>query len=113
MKVDQPLHFPDDTFDRVMAIGVLQTLTDPSVACREIWRVLKPGGLFVIVHVPKPAYYGGLETYSFPMGKVCLRLARTGSVGRCAARCKAYTLQMTADVGDHADAIVAPCTTSS
>jgi ubiquinone/menaquinone biosynthesis C-methylase UbiE len=57
MNVDQPLHFPDRHFEHVIAISVLQALTNPAATCREVWRVLKPGGSLVVLHVPKPAYH--------------------------------------------------------
>ncbi|MEO7062101.1 MAG: methyltransferase domain-containing protein [Lapillicoccus sp.] len=39
------LDFPDDTFDVVHAHQVLQHLTDPVAALREMRRVCRPGGL--------------------------------------------------------------------
>ena len=39
------LRFPDDTFDVVHAHQVLQHLTDPVAALREMRRVCRPGGL--------------------------------------------------------------------
>jgi ubiquinone/menaquinone biosynthesis C-methylase UbiE len=57
MNVDQPLQFPDQHFHHVIAISVLQTVANPAATCREVWRVLKSGGSFVVLHVPKPAYH--------------------------------------------------------
>jgi ubiquinone/menaquinone biosynthesis C-methylase UbiE len=57
MNVDQRLLFPDHYFDHAIAISVLQAVSDPHATCREVWRVLKPGGSFVVLHVAKPAYH--------------------------------------------------------
>jgi ubiquinone/menaquinone biosynthesis C-methylase UbiE len=57
MNVDEPLLFPDHHFHHVIAISVLQAVTNPVATCREVWRILKPGGSLVILHVPKPAYH--------------------------------------------------------
>jgi len=40
--------FPDNTFDGVMCLGVMEYLNSDEPALREIWRVLKPGGQAVI-----------------------------------------------------------------
>lgn len=44
------LPFPNATFDRVLVANVLQHLTpvDQAAAVAEIWRVLKPGGRYVV-----------------------------------------------------------------
>ena len=57
MNVDKPLAFPDHHFHHVIAISVLQAVTNPAATCREVWRILKPGGSLVVLHVPKPAYH--------------------------------------------------------
>jgi len=40
--------FPDNTFDAVLSLGVLQFLEAEQRALREMWRVLRPGGHAVI-----------------------------------------------------------------
>jgi SAM-dependent methyltransferase len=47
--VEQGLAFPDASFDRVIAIHVLEHLPNLPVALDEVRRVLKPGGVFEIV----------------------------------------------------------------
>jgi SAM-dependent methyltransferase len=44
-----PLEFPDDWFDRVLAIHVLEHLDNLPAALDEIARVLKPSGRFSVV----------------------------------------------------------------
>lgn len=45
----EKLPFSDNTFDVVFARAVLHHTTDLSAACREFFRVLKPGGRFIAV----------------------------------------------------------------
>jgi SAM-dependent methyltransferase len=47
--VQQPLPFDDASFDRVLAIHVLEHLPDLPAALTQIRRVLKPGGRFIAV----------------------------------------------------------------
>jgi ubiquinone/menaquinone biosynthesis C-methylase UbiE len=44
---------PDETYDQVIAVAVIEYLKTPDRALAEIARVLKPGGLAVVT-VPKP-----------------------------------------------------------
>ena len=46
------LPFPDGTFDRIIAAEVLEHLPEDERAMRELFRVLKPGGL-IAVTVPR------------------------------------------------------------
>jgi ubiquinone/menaquinone biosynthesis C-methylase UbiE len=46
-------NFPDDCFDAVVCAEVLEHLYDPLVAIKEAYRVLKPGGVYVVT-VPSP-----------------------------------------------------------
>jgi len=44
------LEFPDNHFDLVMAAYVITTVQDPYKVCREIHRVVKPGGRIIAVN---------------------------------------------------------------
>src|SRR3989344_3509762 len=39
---------PDQFFDAVVAMGLMEYVNDESAALREIRRVLKPGGIFIV-----------------------------------------------------------------
>lgn len=41
-------HFDEGQFETVFAVEVLEHVVDPATAVKEIHRVLKPGGLFVL-----------------------------------------------------------------
>ena len=45
------LHYPDDTFDGVIAVEVLEHIPDPETGLSEAMRVLKPGG-YAITALP-------------------------------------------------------------
>lgn len=45
--VSEKIPFEDNTFDVVYARAVLHHMSDLEVACQEIHRVLKPGGMFI------------------------------------------------------------------
>jgi 2-polyprenyl-6-hydroxyphenyl methylase/3-demethylubiquinone-9 3-methyltransferase len=53
--VDEGLHFPDNFFDAVTCIAVLEHVFNPPNLVKEIHRVLKPGGIF-LVQVPNIAW---------------------------------------------------------
>jgi ubiquinone/menaquinone biosynthesis C-methylase UbiE len=42
------LPYPDETFDLVFALGVVQYSADPARVIEECWRVLKPGGEAIV-----------------------------------------------------------------
>lgn len=44
------LEFPDNHFDVIMAAYVITTVQDPYQVCREILRVVKPGGRIIAVN---------------------------------------------------------------
>jgi SAM-dependent methyltransferase len=45
--VEEPLTFPDGSFDAVVAGELLEHLRFPDALVAEVWRVLRPGGVFV------------------------------------------------------------------
>jgi ubiquinone/menaquinone biosynthesis C-methylase UbiE len=59
LDLDHPFPLPARQFDGAIAISVLQALTDPAGTLREVWRVLKPQGVLVVLHAPRPAYRTG------------------------------------------------------
>jgi ubiquinone/menaquinone biosynthesis C-methylase UbiE len=61
--LNQRLDFPDAHFDHVISISVLQVMTDPVCTLRELWRVLKPNGTLVLLHVPRP------DCHNLPLGE--------------------------------------------
>lgn len=58
------LPFRDCSFDAVLAHSVLETITDPLRALREVYRVLRPGALLGAASVE----YGGLLLSADPTG---------------------------------------------
>ena len=50
----EELPFEDDTFDTVVETLVFCSVEDVEAAIGEIWRVLKPGGIFIFIDHVKP-----------------------------------------------------------
>jgi ubiquinone/menaquinone biosynthesis C-methylase UbiE len=44
--VTQPLPFADESFDLVASLHLLQEVSAPSLVFEEVYRILKPGGVF-------------------------------------------------------------------
>ena len=64
------LEFPDNTFDVVMAAYVITTVQDPHRVCREIHRVVKPGGQIIAVNHTRSqngSYWGRVEDVMAPV----------------------------------------------
>lgn len=56
------LPFADDTFDRLVANHVLEHIVDDEAALREMYRVLRPGGLAILM---VPVVAARTEDYGF------------------------------------------------
>ena len=110
----EQLPFPDKKFDLVFARAVLHHLTDMRSACREFFRVLKPGGRFIAVreHVisrpedlelflnihPLHHLYGGenaflLEDYITPISEAGLEIQQVISPLESPINFAPHTLQ--------------------
>lgn len=64
------LEFPDNHFDAVMAAYVITTVQDPQQVCREILRVVKPGGQIIAVNHTRSqngSFWGRLEDVMAPV----------------------------------------------
>jgi len=71
------LDFPDNHFDAVMAAYVITTVQDPHKVCREILRVVKPGGQIIAVNHTRSqngSLWGRVEDVLAP---VCVRIGFT------------------------------------
>ena len=55
--LNKRLYFPDARFDHAINISVLQVASDPAFTLTELWRVLRPGGTLVLLHVPRPRFH--------------------------------------------------------
>ena len=48
MTCSEHLPYPDRSFDRIIMVDAFHHLADQAMTVKEMWRVLKPGGLIVI-----------------------------------------------------------------
>lgn len=56
------LEFPDNTFDLVLCLSVIEHIVEDSLAASEMGRVLKPGGMLVITTPIGPAWQQRSDT---------------------------------------------------
>lgn len=56
-EVKDTLEFPDNYFDYVTMLAVIEHLPQPEELIGEIWRVLKPNGRLIITTPPKSAEF--------------------------------------------------------
>jgi phosphatidylethanolamine/phosphatidyl-N-methylethanolamine N-methyltransferase len=64
------LEFPDNSFDVVMAAYVITTVEDPYQVCREMLRVVKPGGQIIAINHSRSengSHLGKLEDLLAPI----------------------------------------------
>ncbi|MBN2167937.1 MAG: methyltransferase domain-containing protein, partial [Actinobacteria bacterium] len=65
------LPFKDGSFDGVFMVAALHHLPDPAAALKEVKRVLKPGGIFVVGTEPNTWQHKTI----YPIGNFILKLA--------------------------------------
>jgi phosphatidylethanolamine/phosphatidyl-N-methylethanolamine N-methyltransferase len=64
------LEFPDNHFDAVISAYVITTVQDPYQVCREILRVVKPGGQIIVINhtrSPNGRVLGKIEDFLAPV----------------------------------------------
>jgi ubiquinone/menaquinone biosynthesis C-methylase UbiE len=55
--------FANDSFDFLVCCAAFKNFTQPIVALREMWRVLKPSGTALIIDLRRDVPYGTLQQY--------------------------------------------------
>jgi len=71
------LEFPSDHFDSVIAAYVITTVQDPHLVCREILRVVKPGGNIMVIGHTRCANGSLLGKIEDLLAPVCVRIGFT------------------------------------
>eukprot|EP00613_Pedinella_sp_CCMP2098_P059065 CAMPEP_0171861104 /NCGR_PEP_ID=MMETSP0992-20121227/26882_1 /TAXON_ID=483369 /ORGANISM="non described non described, Strain CCMP2098" /LENGTH=604 /DNA_ID=CAMNT_0012483059 /DNA_START=8 /DNA_END=1820 /DNA_ORIENTATION=+ len=59
--LDLKLPFEDASFDAVVCVNTMEYLTDARAVFREVYRVLKPGGVCEVLFLSQGSYEGGEE----------------------------------------------------
>lgn len=67
--LNEKLPFPENEFDVVISLAILEHLLNPELSLEEIHRVLKPGGILLLT---TPSIYSKpiLEFFSFKLGLI-------------------------------------------
>lgn len=63
------LPFPDEWFDRVILIHLLEGALHPASALREVWRVLRPGGRLLVVVPNRGGLWARHDSTPFGWGR--------------------------------------------
>ncbi len=71
------LEFPDNHFDAVISAYVITTVQDPHKVCREILRVVKPGGQIIVINHTRSPNGGFLGKIEDVLAPVCVRIGFT------------------------------------
>ena len=67
----QAVDYPDDSFDKVVAMYVVSVAPDPKKVVEEMKRVCKPGGeLFIVNHFSQKGPMAKLERLASPLSKL-------------------------------------------
>ena len=67
----QALEYPDNSFDKVVAMYVVSVAPDPEKVVEEMKRVCKPGGeLFIVNHFSQKGPMAKLERMASPLSKL-------------------------------------------
>lgn len=93
----ESLPFPDTCFDRVSIAFGLRNVTDKIAALREMNRVLRPGGMALVLEFSKPVVPGLAPVYDFYSFQVIPRMGKLLAGDESSYRYLAESIRMHPD----------------
>jgi demethylmenaquinone methyltransferase/2-methoxy-6-polyprenyl-1,4-benzoquinol methylase len=92
----ESIQFPDNQFDVAMVAFGVRNFSDPLAGLKEMYRVVKPGGMVMVLEFSKPVSFPFRQIYNFYFLNILPFFGRMFSNLQRAAACakKTYPLRV-------------------